>query len=69
MHGTMHAADLDGGRHAEGVAPETVEDREPLSGLVERVAYHNIENGYCVLRAKLQIGVVASVPRCLVLQP
>ncbi|MDR6773339.1 hypothetical protein J2Y49_004091 [Azospirillum sp. BE72] len=48
------------------------EDREPLSGLVERVAYHNTENGYCVLRAKLlllQIGVVASVPRCLVLQP
>jgi len=28
------------------------EDREPLSGLVERVTYHNVENGYCVLRIK-----------------
>ncbi len=28
------------------------EDREPLSGLVERVTYHNAENGYCVLRVK-----------------
>lgn len=29
-----------------------VEDREPLSGLVERVTYHNADNGYCVLRVK-----------------
>ncbi|WP_042695966.1 ATP-dependent RecD-like DNA helicase [Azospirillum sp. B506] len=28
------------------------EDREPLSDLVERVTYHNAENGYCVLRVK-----------------
>jgi exodeoxyribonuclease V alpha subunit len=27
-------------------------DQEVLAGLVERVTYHNIENGFCVLRAK-----------------
>lgn len=26
--------------------------REVLAGLVERVTYHNAENGFCVLRAK-----------------
>lgn len=30
--------------------PDTV--REVLAGLVERVTYHNAENGFCVLRAK-----------------
>ncbi|ALG70098.1 recombinase RecD [Azospirillum thiophilum] len=29
-----------------------VEHREFLSGLIERVTYHNPENGYCVLRVK-----------------
>lgn len=28
------------------------DDREPLSGLVERVTYHKAENGYFVLRVK-----------------
>jgi exodeoxyribonuclease V alpha subunit len=27
-------------------------DREVLAGLVERVTYHNAENGFCVLRAR-----------------
>lgn len=27
-------------------------DREVLAGLVERVTYHNDENGYCVSRIK-----------------
>ena len=27
-------------------------DKEVLAGLVERVTYHNVENGFCVLRAK-----------------
>ncbi len=27
-------------------------DREVLAGLVERVTYHNVENGFCVVRAK-----------------
>jgi exodeoxyribonuclease V alpha subunit len=27
-------------------------DREVLAGLVERVTYHNIENGFCVVRAQ-----------------
>ena len=29
-------------------------DREPLAGLVERVTYHNPDNGYCVLRVKVR---------------
>ena len=31
--------------------PET-STQEVLAGLVERVTYHNAENGFCVLRAK-----------------
>src|SRR5450759_5301490 len=27
-------------------------DREPLAGLVERVTFHNVDNGFCVLRIK-----------------
>ena len=27
-------------------------DEEVLAGLVERVTFHNAENGFCVLRAK-----------------
>ncbi len=28
-----------------------VPDREPLAGLVERVTYHNPDNGYCGSRS------------------
>jgi exodeoxyribonuclease V alpha subunit len=28
------------------------QSQEVLAGLVERVTYHNVENGFCVLRAK-----------------
>jgi hypothetical protein len=28
--------------------------REPLSGLVERVTFHNSDNGFCVLRVKVR---------------
>ena len=31
--------------------PATAE-REALGGLVERVTYHNADNGFCVLRVK-----------------
>ena len=31
-----------------------IPDREPLAGLVERVTYHNPDNGYCVLRVKVR---------------
>ncbi len=31
-----------------------VPDREPLAGLVERVTYHNPDNGYCVLRVQVR---------------
>ena len=46
-----------------------VPDREPLAGLVERVTYHNPDNGYCVLRVQVRghrdlvtvLGHVASI--------
>jgi len=34
-------------------APEANE-REPLSGLVERVTFHSAETGFCVLRVKVR---------------
>ena len=34
------------GRHQES------SDREVLAGLVERVTFHNPENGFCVLRTR-----------------
>ena len=34
------------GRHQESP------DREVLAGLVERVTFHNPENGFCVLRTR-----------------
>ena len=35
-----------------GVRPAPSPDREVLAGLVERVTFHNPENGFCVLRTK-----------------
>jgi hypothetical protein len=32
--------------------PSENQTQEVLAGLVERVTYHNVENGFCVLRAK-----------------
>jgi hypothetical protein len=32
--------------------PSDNQSQEVLAGLVERVTYHNVENGFCVLRAK-----------------
>ena len=32
--------------------PSENKSQEALAGLVERVTYHNSENGFCVLRAK-----------------
>jgi len=29
-------------------------EREPLSGLVERVTFHSAETGFCVLRVKVR---------------
>ena len=44
-------------------APEPDPDREALAGLVERVTFHNPENGFCILRAKVrgQRGLVTIV--------
>ena len=41
-------------RQAPGImkTQPNASDREVLAGLVERVTYHNVENGFCVLRAK-----------------
>jgi hypothetical protein len=35
--------------------------QEVLAGLVERVTYHNAENGFCVLRAKARRDVVTVI--------
>ena len=35
-------------------APSTSADREPLSGLVERVTFHSPDTGFCVLRVKVR---------------
>src|SRR6266851_2669749 len=58
---------LMGRQSTEALRPAT--DREPLSGLVERVTYHNADNGFCVLRLKVRghrdlvtlVGSAASV--------
>ena len=34
------------------MSPNTEPDREVLAGTIERVIYHNAENGFCVLRIK-----------------
>jgi exodeoxyribonuclease V alpha subunit len=40
--------------------------QEVLAGLVERVTYHNVENGFCVLRAKARghRDIVTVVGQC-----
>ncbi len=37
--------------------PSENQRQEVLAGLVERVTYHNVENGFCVVRAK-RAGIV-----------
>ena len=39
--------------------PSENQSQEVLAGFVERVTYHNVENGFCVLRAKAR-GLVMS---------
>jgi len=46
---------------------ENNKSKEHLSGIVERVTYHNAENGFCVLRVKAKgqkdlITVIGSAP-------
>jgi exodeoxyribonuclease V alpha subunit len=48
--------------------------QEVLAGYIERVTYHNAENGFCVLRAKARghrdvvtvVGRAATCKRCTV---
>ena len=44
--------DGDPARCARGGVPNPEIGREVLAGLVERVTFHNPENGFCVLRIK-----------------
>ncbi len=44
---TIVSMDLD-----QAVGSKTATPAETLSGLVERITYHNAENGFCVLRVK-----------------
>jgi hypothetical protein len=39
-------------------------DREVLVGLVERVTYHNADNGFCVVRVKARGRGDLVTPRC-----
>jgi exodeoxyribonuclease V alpha subunit len=43
----------DSGPKSQESRPQAA-DREVLSGLVERVTFHNVENGFCVLRVKVR---------------
>jgi len=36
----------------QSARPKAPSEREPLAGLVERVTFHNVDNGFCVLRVK-----------------
>jgi exodeoxyribonuclease V alpha subunit len=36
----------------QSAGPKPPSEREPLAGLVERVTFHNADNGFCVLRIK-----------------
>lgn len=54
------ATDSDGGsksilgqaEHRSASAQRPTDHREGLAGLVERVTFHNPDNGFCVLRVK-----------------
>jgi len=37
-------------------------DREVLAGLVERVTFHNEENGFCVARGQRELITVVGLP-------
>ena len=43
-----------GHRGGRNPSQRTQRDREPLSGLVERVTFHSSETGFCVLRVKVR---------------
>ena len=63
------------GTHAPDLAAEVAmkhpsekSPQEVLAGIIERVTYHNAENGFCVLRAKARghrdvVTVIGPVPQ------
>ena len=47
--------------------PERKPTTEEISGLIERVTFHNDDSGFCVLRVKIQghrdeVTVIGSLP-------
>jgi hypothetical protein len=50
----------DGWRDHDMKAQPEPSTQEVLAGLVERVTYHNAENGFCVLRTKARAIVISS---------
>jgi len=51
-------------------SPERKPSTEQISGLIERVTFHNDQSGFCVLRVKVQgqrdeLTVVGSLPSVL----
>ena len=53
MPPVSRAAEADSGKGAKDVATiAQTTASEALAGLVERVTFHNPENGFCVLRVK-----------------
>jgi hypothetical protein len=41
--------------------PQESPNQEVLAGLIERVTYHNAENGFCVLRARVRAGIASLI--------
>ena len=41
-------------KQSAGSPASTAPDREHLGGLIERVTFHNADNGFCVLRVKVR---------------
>ena len=49
--------------------PSENQSQEVLAGLVERVTYHNVENGFWVLGAKVRVQSTAQGAKTISTQP
>src|SRR5689334_15593667 len=54
LAGSILAKCRSSGMRQMSARPETALQQEALAGVVERVTFHNPENGFCVLRAKVR---------------
>ena len=50
------ASSTDTAHHAVMAKTATSKPTELLAGLVDRVTFHNEENGFCVLRVKARVS-------------